>query len=1022
LEEQILEMSPELDFLSPENGTVVSSENINILIKAFLGTELTLRVNDQIIGSERIGKKVDNREGGVTIYEFIAVKLLLGQKNYLRAEIKDQFGSSRGIKEISIETIGKPAKIILHADKDKLPADGTSIMDIAVTILDQEGRIVPDPGIITGYTTAGMLVNKDLDTVRDGTQISCREGMALFKLKSPRQTQDAEISVSYNGMVETMSVFFAPHLRNMFLTGFGELTIGHGKTKGNFDSLLKENQPDDGYYSDGKGAFFLKGNIGRDILITAAYDSDKKKEDELFGREKPDLDAEKNYTHYGDTSKLGFEAQSSDKLYLKMERNKSFLLYGDYHTDLKHTKLSAYSRSFNGFKSDINVNAFTLKTFASYTDQTQVVDKLQARGISGYYYLTTTPIIEGTEMVVIETRERLRPDRVLKRERLVRETDYDIDYELGTILFESPISSFDIDDNLNYIIVSYESEGSGQRRYIYGGRSGVKLTRWLELGFSGITEEKQVENYHLYGGDLTLKLPGKTTIKSEWVHTDSLFTLENIYTAREDTGWMVEMESKPLTKLTLTGYYRRIGNYFGNSSAVDTIRGSEKYGSEIKYQFDPDTEIRGKYYDENDDLNDMEHDFASLGIEKNFGSTGLELEVSHETSNDEYIPAGGYTSREPFDISEDTTTEATSAKIKVDTELGPNFSLYGEHKQDLQNNQHNLSQAGLEYKIRQSSRIYVRHEYGKYEERAENRTSLGVEAQVTKNTVAFNEYKISDGIDGSRNLSSMGLRNKFKLNKKLSGSISLEKLVTVHGEERQGNPDSFAVASKLEYRPEKNMKYNTRLEYRHEHEKSSHLVELGMTCPLHPDYSLSFRERLFYDVFQEQGNRKKSQTLLGLAYRPIFHDRFNALAKVEFNFDENTSTVPKEIGQKFLSSFEGIYQLNKRAQLIGKYAAKLVREDDFNAYTDLVSGRIIYDLTSRFDLGVEYRILHSHKVESLYQGGSVEVGCRLVKNLWFSLGYSFDDFDTDLTGESYRGEGPYVKLRFKFDEKTFKRK
>ena len=51
----------------------------------------------------------------------------------------------------------------------------------------------------------------------------------------------------------------------------------------------------------------------------------------------------------------------------------------------------------------------------------------------------------------------------------------------------------------------------------------------------------------------------------------------------------------------------------------------------------------------------------------------------------------------------------------------------------------------------------------------------------------------------------------------------------------------------------------------------------------------------------------------------------------------------------------------------------------------------------------------------------VELGYRSLKNLGLSLGYSFGRFAADLTGDDYRGGGPYLKLRFKFDEDTFKR-
>ncbi|HET58287.1 MAG TPA: hypothetical protein ENN35_07595 [Deltaproteobacteria bacterium] len=109
-----------------------------------------------------------------------------------------------------------------------------------------------------------------------------------------------------------------------------------------------------------------------------------------------------------------------------------------------------------------------------------------------------------------------------------------------------------------------------------------------------------------------------------------------------------------------------------------------------------------------------------------------------------------------------------------------------------------------------------------------------------------------------------------------------------------------------------------------------------------------------------------------------------------------------------------------RVQLSGKYAGKLSQDNDYSAYTDLISARIIYDVTDRIDLGAECRILASHKSKSYLRGGNLEAGYRVVKNLWVSLGYSFDDFDADLVGDDYQGRGPYVKLRFKFSEDSIK--
>lgn len=134
----------------------------------------------------------------------------------------------------------------------------------------------------------------------------------------------------------------------------------------------------------------------------------------------------------------------------------------------------------------------------------------------------------------------------------------------------------------------------------------------------------------------------------------------------------------------------------------------------------------------------------------------------------------------------------------------------------------------------------------------------------------------------------------------------------------------------------------------------------------------------------------------------------------------NAAATPSFREDTWIFSVEGVWQATPQLQLAGKYAGKIARSDDFSAYTDLVSARFLYDLTDRWDIGAEYRILTSHKVNTTLQGGAAEVGYRIVKNLWVAVGYSFDKFDADLACDSYQGEGPYLKLRVKFDENTLR--
>jgi hypothetical protein len=189
----------------------------------------------------------------------------------------------------------------------------------------------------------------------------------------------------------------------MLMVGVGEVVLGNGRSSGDLDYIKSRSWFNDGAYVNGRGAFFMKGNVFKDFLLTASYDSNKNKTDELFRESDTRLDSEEKYPIYGDESKTGYEALSREKLYVKLEKGKSYLLYGDYRTDLTETTLAAYTRSFNGLSAEVNTDRFRLRSFGTHTDQSQFVDTLPGKGISGYYYLNNNTIIEGSERVVIET-------------------------------------------------------------------------------------------------------------------------------------------------------------------------------------------------------------------------------------------------------------------------------------------------------------------------------------------------------------------------------------------------------------------------------------------------------------------------------------------------------------------------------------------------------------------------------------------------------------------------------------------
>ena len=82
-------------------------------------------------------------------------------------------------------------------------------------------------------------------------------------------------------------------------------------------------------YRDGRVAFYAKGMIKGEWLLTAAYDSTRPPD----GRKSmyQTVDPNKYYLLYGDAAEQLHDAASAKHIYIKLERDQFYALFGDYH-------------------------------------------------------------------------------------------------------------------------------------------------------------------------------------------------------------------------------------------------------------------------------------------------------------------------------------------------------------------------------------------------------------------------------------------------------------------------------------------------------------------------------------------------------------------------------------------------------------------------------------------------------------------------------------------------------------------
>jgi hypothetical protein len=68
-------------------------------------------------------------------------------------------------------------------------------------------------------------------------------------------------------------------------------------------------------------------------------------------------------------------------------------------------------------------------------------------------------------------------------------------------------------------------------------------------------------------------------------------------------------------------------------------------------------------------------------------------------------------------------------------------------------------------------------------------------------------------------------------------------------------------------------------------------------------------------------------------------------------------------------------------------------------------------------VGIVTSVMMGSDASSRQYGVGLELGYLAATNLWVSAGYNFFGYrDADLSGADYTAKGPYVRMRYKFDE------
>ncbi len=1011
IEELVKDLDPELAFVGITTGHEADRQSISVRVKGPTKGRLRLEVNGEEVSESQIGAKVIHQDGGVQVYEYVALRLVPNE-NTITAIVTDPFGNDRGREEIIVYAPGNPASIVVLVPEEA-KADSRARIPVVVRVVDDAGRLVRVPADVTLSAKNGSWDVRDIRDNQHGLQAYISNGEAVFDFIPPDLVGTETIRVETDFASVEAEIGFTPDLNERIFVGVVEGAIKFGEEGSNLDGLISKDEISSfEETTEGvRGQLYLKGTILGENLLTLRYNSDYDTSERLFR----DIRRDEFYPVYGDNSERGFDAQSSSSLYVKVEREQSFILYGDIAVEPQADaiRLGAYRRSLTGGRAHIEQGPVTVDLFVAETDEQQQVIEQRGRGVSGPYDFDFDGIREGSEVIEIVTRDRDQPDVIISTLTQSRFSDYTIDFFSGSLIFNRPIPLVDEDLNPVSIRVTFETEeGAGDDYLVYGGEIRVEPIEGVAVGYREVRS------------DASRELDDRRIVRSGYAEVNSA-----------DYGHAQLELAQTEDQFDQRGEAARISyEYRGDKHGIraEAVRTDENFDAPNSYVGPGREEVRITTDHEITDKASITTDsLYTRNIETDDRRIGAEVRGRYTVSPSLDLVAGGRAVRTTR--ADGDNNEVYSGIIRADWRpyFLPRSSLNAEFEQDFTETGNWRLSLGGDYQWSPQLRFYALNEISSTESGffglgdgadANFTTKVGAEYQVSENVSGFSEYRQTAGLSGDGGAAN-GVKGQWDLTEHLAIRMSAEHVEPIDTDEDR----SSAATLGLTYENDE-----TGLILRHDVEADRDERGLGFFTntavgyELNNDLTLLARNRLAYDLRDD--NRLRDRLRFGLAYRPEHDTRLKALALYEFEIDDEADL--REVAHRW--SLGGTYHptddLRFNARYSGEYSDISSSSFSADSTLHLLRGGAEVDFGldfteeffggNRFAVGGHVAAFTDNEGDNVTLGLGVELKANVVKNVQIGVGYNFIDIEEDRLRDLYQS-GFYARVRIKLDDSVW---
>ncbi|NQV30030.1 MAG: hypothetical protein HQ508_04005 [Candidatus Marinimicrobia bacterium] len=1004
--------------LEPKDNAISKLNHISVTIAGKAGSQAKLFINGNEVATDVI--RIDG------LLDFLNVEVPTGPIT-IKVEALGS-GDRTFSAEKKIHVLGQLQKFKSISGDIMLPADGRSTGSYKFELLDEWGYRLHDINNVTVSATHGTVLNEDLDKQTFGQQVEVVEGFLTVELQAPTEASErAQLELESHGYHQKFTLRYSIPEEPLILVGAFSSALSTKYSDQDPDALphfgiINENNTSlgDNVLLGGRTAFYAKGSLKPGLRLTASLDTDRGTLDQLF----VDVDPQEQYPLFGDASTITYDAQSRSKFYAKLEQNESFVLLGDYNTNMTENEFTAYNRTFNGILGSYLYKNHQVQFFGTATDRSMEQEEMRGEGISGFYYLTNGNITRFSEKIRIVTKDRYHPENILETKNLTRFFDYDINYVDGTLMFKQPVASLDGAGNPIFIVISYERQGSNSRSLIGGIRHRSKFGEEgkISVGSTFITEERATANYMLYGLDARVPVNEKITVAAEF--GQSRKPDEFIDSVSVGNAFKTELMLKPIPNLDLKGYFRTVGDDFVNASQVGAgnERGSIKYGLNAKYNSRQYGVVTSEFYDQS----------GTMGTSNTINSTVFNLHIARKVKENSTLKFGYENAfRERLNSADSLLNEDHSNLLNAQYSvlLLDKIQAIFEHEQNLSLNNRTKptnSSVGLTYPITEKLEVYWKYRFIQGE--GVNRQSvLGFRSKIGENTDVEGKYEIG-GITGEqRNRASLGLKNKWYLREDLVVNVSLENTATVDSFEIP-TPSHQAMALSFEYLPEMPWKAIGKYEIRDDVNSLQRVITLGGDMRVFAGFGAILKLDHWENRFKigNGGSQTRDNFQAGIAYRPESSDRINALAKLAYVSDRNTHIAIPVRQDRYILSAHSYYQVDRRIGIGSRFATRFVFDEDA-AFDENVSTQT-YFFQSRGEIAWSNKLSAILDARYIYMspsndgafGLAAEGDYLVYKNVQFGVGYILKNYsDADFAYLDYQYHNFYFTLHAKFSEDIF---